>query len=93
MNNAQVDGVRGHCFLEHQVAAVTQQADSARRAAFHDAITSLPNRVLFNGRLEHEFSQAIGQRGKSQALRSPNSAGEALCAEPNRVASLVERIV
>ncbi len=44
--------------LEHELAAAQAQERSARHAAFHDALTSLPNRVLFNDRLEHGLAQA-----------------------------------
>ncbi|MDO9170194.1 MAG: diguanylate cyclase [Methylobacter sp.] len=44
--------------LEHQLAAVKKQEESARHEAFHDPLTGLPNRVLFNERLEHGLVQA-----------------------------------
>jgi diguanylate cyclase (GGDEF)-like protein len=44
--------------LEHQLIAVQEQEEAARHAAFHDPLTALPNRILFNDRLEHGLSQA-----------------------------------
>lgn len=44
--------------LEHELSAAQAQEQSARHAAFHDALTSLPNRVLFIDRLEHGLAQA-----------------------------------
>ena len=44
--------------LEYQLVAAKQQEEAARHAAFHDPLTSLPNRVLFNERLEHGLIQA-----------------------------------
>ena len=50
--------VKARQVLEHELAAAQSQERSARHAAFHDALTSLPNRVLFNDRLEHGLAQA-----------------------------------
>ena len=44
--------------LEGQLAAVTEQGAVDRHAAFHDVLTGLPNRALFNDRLEHGIAQA-----------------------------------
>ncbi|MBL0122864.1 MAG: GGDEF domain-containing protein [Betaproteobacteria bacterium] len=44
--------------LERQLAEVTEQKDAAWHAAFHDELTGLPNRALFNDRLEHALAQA-----------------------------------
>ncbi len=44
--------------LEAQLATVTQAEQVARHAALHDALTDLPNRTLFENRLEHGLAQA-----------------------------------
>ncbi|HWS03745.1 MAG TPA: GGDEF domain-containing protein [Gammaproteobacteria bacterium] len=44
--------------LEDQLAAVTEQGEVDRHTALHDALTGLPNRALFNDRLEHGLAQA-----------------------------------
>jgi diguanylate cyclase (GGDEF)-like protein len=44
--------------LEAQLLTVTQDEEEARHAAFHDPLTGLPNRALFENRLEHGLAQA-----------------------------------
>ena len=44
--------------LDAELALVTQQEEVARYAALHDPLTGLPNRTLFNDRLEHGLAQA-----------------------------------
>jgi len=58
VNRALAGEVRDRNMLDHQFAAATEQEEASRHAAFHDALTGLPNRQLFNDRLEHGFAQA-----------------------------------
>src|SRR3984893_16065724 len=52
------DEIKERHVLEGKLAAVTEQAEVDRHAAFHDVLTGLPNRALFYDRLEHGFEQA-----------------------------------
>ena len=58
VNHALEDEVKERHVLEHQLAAVTEEGEAARHAAVHDSLTGLPNRTLFNDRLELGLAQA-----------------------------------
>lgn len=59
MSRALESEVRDRRLLLHQFAAATEQEQAARYAAFHDVLTGLPNRALFDDRLEHGLAQAV----------------------------------
>lgn len=59
VNRALEREVQERQVLEHQLVAAREQEASARQAALHDALTGLPNRLLFNDRLEHGLAQAM----------------------------------
>lgn len=44
--------------LEDHLATLTHEEEVARHAALHDPLTGLPNRTLFENRLEHGLAQA-----------------------------------
>ncbi len=50
--------LRGRIMVDHQLAAAIEQEEGGRQAAFHDVLTGLPNRALFQDRLEHALAQA-----------------------------------
>ena len=58
VNQALKGEVKKRHVLEGKLAAVKEQGDVDRHAAFHDVLTGLPNRALFYNRLEHGFEQA-----------------------------------
>jgi diguanylate cyclase (GGDEF)-like protein len=49
---------RDRDMLDYRLAAAQEQHDSTRHAALHDALTGLPNRVLFYDRLQVAISHA-----------------------------------
>jgi diguanylate cyclase (GGDEF)-like protein len=50
--------IRERTLIDHQLAAAFEQEEGSRKAALHDQLTGLSNRVLFNDRLEHGIAQA-----------------------------------
>ena len=61
LNHALHDEIRERTLIEHQLAAALEQEEGSRDAAFHDQLTGLSNRLLFNDRLEHGIAQATRQ--------------------------------
>lgn len=58
MNQALKGEVKERDLVDHQLVAVTEQEAAARHAAFHDVLTGLPNRALFEDRLQLGLAQA-----------------------------------
>lgn len=58
VNLALKEEIEERHLLEDQLLIATKQGDEARHASLHDPLTGLPNRALFNDRLEHGLAQA-----------------------------------
>ncbi len=67
VNRALVGEVEEQLQLENQLADAREIAHAAHRAAVHDPLTGLPNRVLFLDRLQHELAVA-GRHGCKLAV-------------------------
>ena len=58
LNEALEEEVEKRRELEHELNTIKELEETARHAAFHDPLTALPNRTLFDDRLEHGIAQA-----------------------------------
>ena len=58
LNQVLQGEIRERTLLDHRVAAAFEQEEGSRKAALHDQLTGLSNRVLLYDRLEHGIAQA-----------------------------------
>lgn len=59
VSRALAGEIRDRQMLNHQFAAIQEQEATARHRILHDALTGMPNRILFNDRLEHGLAQSL----------------------------------
>jgi diguanylate cyclase (GGDEF)-like protein len=59
VSRALAGEIRERQLLNHQLAAIQEQEETARHRVLHDALTGMPNRILFNDRLEHGLAQSL----------------------------------
>jgi len=62
VNRALEGEVKDRNLLDHRFAALTEQEEAARHAAFHDVLTGLANRALFYDRVEQGIAKAKRHR-------------------------------
>ena len=62
VNQSLLIEIRDRTMVDHQLAAALEQEEGSRNAGLHDPLTGLPNRVLFQDRLEHGIAQATRHR-------------------------------
>lgn len=67
VNRALEGEVRDRRMVDHQLAAAREREKATRHSAFHDPLTGLANRALFNDRLEHGLMQA-GRHDRTLAV-------------------------
>jgi diguanylate cyclase (GGDEF)-like protein len=59
VSRALAGEIRERRMLDHQFAAIQEQEAAARQKLLHDTLTGMPNRILFNDRLEHGLAQSL----------------------------------